>query len=446
MPVLQDVDKSERRSPARSMEARAAAALKALLRDLADRAPSNVAVRLWDGSVVPLSAEADGAPAATLVIRTPLALRAIARRPSLTSAFEVVAGGMIEIEGASPLEALRAFDYLGTVTFVRSLGARGFVRRLWPFLFVKGANAEGSFAYRGAGDDASEVRHHYDVSNAFYRLFLDERMVYSCAYFERPDATMDEAQRAKLDMSCRKMRLKPGARVLDIGCGWGALAIHAARHYGAQVVGITLAEEQHALAAERVREAGLEDRVSIELKDWRDLDGTEAFDAVVQIGMFEHVGRADHEPFLRAVRRLLKPDGVYLHHAITRRNVRLTWGQRQLGYAKVIDRYIFPGFELDHIGRTLADMERCRLEPLDVEGWRDHYARTCALWSERLWERREEAVAQVGEAVTRMWLLYLAMVTIGFERSNLAIFQTVATRRRVGPPPLPATRADLYAD
>ena len=432
----------------RSIDARALSSLRGLLSELAEAAPSNVAVRLWDGSTVSLRPEGSGEEAheAILAIHTPLALRAIARRPSLASAFEVAARGMVTLEGAPPLAAMRAFDYLGTVNFVRSLGARGLVRRLWPFLLVSGGAGDRTLAYAGTGDDASEVRHHYDVSNAFYRLFLDERMVYSCAYFERPGMTIDEAQRAKLDMSCRKLRLRPGGRLLDIGCGWGAMAIHAAREYGVEVLGITLAEEQHALAVERVREAGLSDRVRIELRDWRDLEESEAFDAVVQIGMFEHVGRNDHRPFLRAVRRLLKPDGVYLHHAITRRNVKLTRGQQRLGYAKVIDRYIFPGFELDHIGRTLADMEACRLEPLDVEGWRDHYARTCAAWSERLWSRREEAEAEVGADVTRMWLLYLAMVTIGFERSNLAIFQTVATRRRVGPPPLPATRGDLYAD
>ena len=420
---------------------RATRSFRALLEELARHVTADLSVRMWEGTEIPMGGvdPARGA-AVTLVVRDPAAIASIVRSPALTTLFEMAARGLIEAEGMSPLEASRVLDHIEVVDFVRSIGAAGLVRRLWPFLLVS-RRPTGALAFDGTGE-AEEVRHHYDVSNAFYRLFLDERMVYSCAWFEREDASLDEAQRAKLDMCCRKLRLRPGQRLLDIGCGWGALALHAAEHYGVEVVGITLAERQLELARERVAAAGLEHRISIELSDWRDVEGSEHFDAVVQVGMYEHVHAGDQTAFLATVHRLLKADGRYLHHAITTRPDRRSG--RPGPYMKVVNRYIFPGGTLDHIGKTLEAMERARFEVHDVEGWRRHYARTCAEWSERLWARREEAEAEVGADVTRTWLLYLAMVTIGFERSINGIFQTVATKRRKGEPAVPRSRADLY--
>ena len=422
------------------MSSRTVEALCHLLERFARDVDANAKAVLWDGSHVPLGKPRADGETLTIHIHSEEAVARLARRPALTTLFEIVATGGITIRGMSPLDAAENWDHLAVVRFARSLGPIGFARALWPFILRKPGSGS-ALAFNGKGD-AAEVRHHYDVSNDFYNLFLDERMVYSCGYFEASDATLDEAQRAKLDISCRKLRLKPDARVLDIGCGWGGFAIHAAQNYGARVVGITLAEEQYKLAVQRVRQARLEKQVEIRLADWRDLADDEAFDAVVQIGMYEHVGKADQAPFFRAIKQHLAPDGVYLHHAIVRR----FRGQRRgkSPYFQVIDRFVFPGTELDHIGQTIVTLENAGLEPHDTENWRWHYARTCRLWSERLWEQREEAATIAGDDVTRMWLLYLAMVTIAFERAVLGIHQTVCTHRKRGAPPIPATRADIY--
>ena len=424
-------------------EERALEALRALLADMARHVRANVEVRLWDGSLVPLGGRQDAREKpAIIVIRDPAAIARVVRKPSLVTLFEVAANGAVDVEGLSPLRAFRRWDHLEVVNYVRGLGARGLLARLWPFLLLPGTPGP-SAAFAGQGTRA-EVQHHYDVSNAFYRLFLDERMVYSCAWFEREDMTLDEAQAAKLETCCRKLRLQEGMRLLDIGCGWGALAIHAARHHGARVTGITLSEEQHALAVERVEQAGLADRIDIRLADWREVEGGERFDAVVQVGMFEHVAAKDQKDFLDTIYRLLVPGGRYLHHAITMHATKAT--RRHGPYRKVIDRYIFPGGQLDHIGQTLASIEKAKFEIHDVEGWRRHYARTCAEWHERLFARREEAVAEVGPVLTRTWLLYLAMVAVGFERNITCIFQTVATKRAHGEPDMPRSRADLYRE
>ena len=417
-----------------------AAALRTLLGRFAMAVDANAVAVLWDGTTVPLGTTNTGDAPLEIAIRSPAAVTRLVRRPSLATLFELVATGQIEVEGMSPLDAASHWDHIRVVRFARSLGPIGLIRSLWPFALGAGGRG-GALAFSGSGD-AAEVRHHYDVSNDFYRLFLDEGLVYSCAYFDDPRATLYDAQRAKLDISCRKLRLRPGQRILDIGCGWGGLAIHAAREYGVTVVGITLAEEQFALARERVAAAGLASQIDIRLADWRDLTAEDRFDRIVQIGMYEHVGRADQAAFLRTVHEHLVPDGVYLHHAIVRRH--RGNGRRKSPYMKVIDRFIFPGGELDHIGRSLEQLELAGFEPHDSENWRWHYALTCRRWSERLWARREEAIATVGEDVTRMWLLYLAMVTIGFERAVIGIHQTVCTPRRKGAPPIPPTRADLY--
>ena len=419
---------------------RAASALCALLRRFAEAVDANAVATLWDGTTVPLGISRSDDPPLEIAIHSASAVTRLVRRPSLMTLFELVATGQIEAKGMSPLDAATHWDHVRVVRFARSLGPVGLIRSLWPFL-VRRNGGRSTLAFRGSGD-AAEVRHHYDASNDFYRLFLDERMVYSCAYYDEPEASLDDAQRAKLELSCRKLRLQGGQRVLDIGCGWGAFAIHVAREYDVSVVGVTLAEEQFAFARQRVAEAGLADRIDIRLADWRDLSADERFDRIVQIGMYEHVGRKDQTDFLKAVHQRLTPDGIYLHHAIVRRHRGTI--RRKSPYMKVIDRFIFPGGELDNIGRSMKQLELAGFEPHDSENWRWHYARTCRAWSERLWARREAAKAIVGEDVTRMWLLYLALVTIGFERAVIGIHQTVCTPRRKGEPPVPATRADLY--
>ena len=253
----------------------------------------------------------------------------------------------------------------------------------------------------------------------------------------------DRAQTDKLEHICRKLRLKPGETLLDIGCGWGALLIYAAKHYGVVGRGVSLSEEQTKLARERIRAEGLEDRITIEIKSYLELD--ESFDKISSIGMFEAVGLANHDAYFTAVHRLLKPGGIYLHHSITRRQRR---NQRRTLHKgseyKALVKYIFPGGEVDTIGMTAGNLEAHGFEVHDIESLREHYARTTRLWAERLQARFAEAVAEVGEPKARLWLLYLTGVSISFERRTLQIFQTVVTRRTRSPSGLPPTRADLY--
>nr|WP_182087270.1 cyclopropane-fatty-acyl-phospholipid synthase family protein [Aureimonas sp. ME7] len=322
--------------------------------------------------------------------------------------------------------------------------------RLLPALWRtrKGA-ADTGLAQAGADAGASgstkqAIQYHYDVSNRFYELFLDKRMVYSCAYFDGWHGDIDKAQEDKLEMICRKLRLGAGDRFLDIGCGWGALLIHAASRHGVIGHGVTLSKAQFDLATRRVREAGLEDRVTIELKPFQELTGT--FDKIASIGMFEHVGFAHHDEYFGAVRKLLRPRGLYLHHAITRpakKNLK-TFHKGSREY-RAITRYIFPGGELDYIGHSLERLEAHRFEVHDVENWREHYGRTCRIWAERLHENFEAAAAEAGEPVARLWLLYLAGCALAFERGTVMINQTLVSKRDKGPSGLPPTRADLYA-
>ena len=271
-------------------------------------------------------------------------------------------------------------------------------------------------------------------------------MVYSCAYFRDWDADLATAQTAMLDLICRKLRLQPCERLLDIGCGWGALVIHAAERYGVTAHGVTLSQAQHDLARARVAERGLDDRVQIELRDYRTIEGR--YDKIASIGMYEHVGIDTYPDYFKKIRGLLGDDGIFLNHGITRRAKRERRAfRRPSASRRIILKYIFAGAELDHIGHTLEVMEAGGLEVHDVEGLRRHYARTCRLWYEALVANPDAAIGHVGPERYRMWLAYLAGVTIGFERGPLRIFQVVATKQRPdGKAPLPPTRADLYGE
>jgi cyclopropane-fatty-acyl-phospholipid synthase len=233
--------------------------------------------------------------------------------------------------------------------------------------------------------------------------------------------------------------------MLDIGCGWGGLVCHAAQHYGAQAHGVTLSQAQYDFAVAKVKRLGLEDRVTIELRDFRSLEGME-FDKIASIGMYEAIGLDNREGYFRQIRNLLRPRGIYLHHAIARpmkKNER-EFRKKRPEFAALVN-YIFPGGELDHIGGSTDSMERNGFEIHDTENWREHYGRTCRIWTERLYANRALAEAEVGAAKTRIWLLYLAGCALAFERGTVCIFQTVATKRMRGPSGLPLTRADLYA-
>jgi cyclopropane-fatty-acyl-phospholipid synthase len=288
--------------------------------------------------------------------------------------------------------------------------------------------------------DAEAIAHHYDVSNEFYALFLDPLMVYTCAYYRQPEGTLQQAQADKLDLVCRKLRLQPGERLLDIGCGWGSLVLWAARHYGAKAHGVTLSRAQAAFAAERIRHEGLEDRCVVEYRDVRDLPTTARYDKIAAVGVIEHVGIANYPAFFGQVRAMLEDGGLYLNHGITHE---FHW--RPTSQTEFLYRYVFPNGDLAGLTETLIEMERARWEILDVEGLRLHYARTCRHWVERLRARADEARALVGERVYRTWLLYLTCSAVAFEAGSIGLYQVLLRKHGDHTGSLaPSTREDLY--
>jgi cyclopropane-fatty-acyl-phospholipid synthase len=294
--------------------------------------------------------------------------------------------------------------------------------------------------------DRADISHHYDVGNGFYRLWLDERMVYSCAYFETGNEDIDSAQFAKLDHICRKLRLQPGERLLDIGCGWGALVLHAAQHYGVSAVGITLSEQQALLARERIAAAGLHDRVEVLLLDYRDLPqrfGEQSFDKVASIGMFEHVGLKNLPVYFSTAARMLRERGLMLNHGITSSDVasRPTGS----GAGDFIGRYVFPNGELPHLHLAIREIAGAGFEVYDVESLRPHYALTLAHWSRRLEQKLQEAAREVSERTLRIWRIYLAGCSHGFAQGWMNLYQILASRQlAAGATSLPLTRRWIY--
>ena len=291
--------------------------------------------------------------------------------------------------------------------------------------------------------DQEAIRFHYDFSNDFYRLWLDRRMVYSCAYFKTGEEDIDTAQEQKLDHICRKLRLKPGDRLLDIGCGWGALIVHAAQQYGVQATGVTLSEKQYIAAEQSIHAAGLEGRCRVLFQDYRDIPGEEAFDKISSVGMFEHVGLKNLPAYFGTVQRLLADGGIALNHGITA--VDAESREVGLGVGEFVDKYVFPNGELPHLSLVLKEMSDARLEVMDVETLRPHYARTLSLWSRRLEANLEAVRAHAGDKRTRIWRLYLAGCAHAFERNWVTIHQIVATKS-ADPVrnPLPWTRDYMY--
>ncbi len=294
--------------------------------------------------------------------------------------------------------------------------------------------------------DCADIRHHYDVGNEFYRLWLDHRMVYSCAYFETGAEDIDTAQCAKLDHICRKLRLQPGERLLDVGCGWGALVIHAVQHYGVSAVGITLSEQQALLARERIAAGNLQGRAEILLLDYRDLPqrfGERSFDKLASIGMFEHVGLNNLSVYFSTAARMLRDRGLMLNHGITSADV----GNRPIGSGagEFVGKYVFPNGELPHLHLAVREMSDAGLEVFDVESLRPHYALTLSHWSRRLEQRLKEAASEVSERTLRIWRVYLAGCSHGFARGWMNLYQILASRQAaVGPTELPLTRRWLY--
>ena len=310
-----------------------------------------------------------------------------------------------------------------------------------PGLLARAAQRIAHSHHHTRHSDREAIQYHYDVSNDFYAQWLDPAMVYSCAYFENGDETLEQAQQKKIDHILTKVRLQPGQTLLDIGCGWGALVMRAAQQFGARCVGITLSQHQHDLARERVRAAGLEDRVDIRLQDYRDVTGH--FDRITSVGMFEHVGLKHLNGYFRRIHDLLGPDGWALNHGITSTDP--GDGETRHGGGRFIDRYVFPDGELPHIATVLRAMQQGGLETLDVESLRRHYARTLQCWSQAFEARSDVLRAMVDEKRWRIWRIYLAGCQWAFEHDEISLYQVVCRRAGQHADTLPWSRRWMYA-
>ena len=366
-------------------------------------------------------------PRAVMSIHDPRVLHDLAR-PTLGALGEAFVNGHIDIDG----------DIIDVIASAERLAAAG------------GAPATARIATAMAAhtptQDRDDIKYHYDVGNEFYRLWLDDRMIYSCAYFRTGEETIHAAQHAKLDHVCRKLRLQPGERLLDIGCGWGGLILYAAQHYGVHAVGITLSDNQLALAKQRIAAAGLDGRVEALLLDYRDAPdrlGESSFDKVSSIGMFEHVGRKNFSVYFSVIRRLLRDRGLILNHSFTSSDIDgRTVGS---GVNDFIDKYVFPNNELPHLHEIIREMGAQTFEVYDVESLRPHYARTLALWSQRLEAQLAAARRTVPDKTLRVWRAYLAGTSLGFQRGWMNVYQVLASRQETeGPTKLPLTRAWMY--
>lgn len=410
----------------------AAPRLKSLLEQLLGD-PVPVRIRAWDGS----EAGPPGAP--VLVVRNRRALRRLLWKPGELGLVRAWVSGDLGIEGdlytalglLAGLIWERGDDARTLVQAVRDPEVRAAVRGLaklaGPYLPPPPPREEirkvrGHLHTRRT--DRKAISHHYDVGNDFYEIVLGPSMVYSCAYWATPDDTLEDAQRNKLELVCRKLGLKPGQRLLDVGCGWGSMAMHAAREHGVSVVGVTLSQEQAAYARKRVADEGLTDRVEIRVQDYRDVvDGP--YDAISSIGMAEHVGAERYLEYAGDLYALLKPGGRLLNHQIARRPQ-----QDETAYAvdTFIDAYVFPDGELAPIGTTVTQLERAGFEVRDVESLREHYALTLRRWVAGLEAEWERARHLTSPGRARVWRLYMAASALAFERNRIGINQVLAVR------------------
>ncbi len=414
--------------------------------------PRDVAVRLWDGTRWPSDATDD--IAATIVLNHPGALRRVFLPPTELNIGEAYVRGEFDIEGE--IEAALALNDTAMAaprTPVETLALARALRRL-PETADTPTEGRGAARLRGILHsrmrDRDAIRFHYDVSNDFYALWLDAKLTYSCAYFETGDEDLDAAQAAKFAHICRKLRLRPGERLLDIGCGWGGLVRYAAEHYGVEATGVTLSIRQAEWARARIAASGLTDRVRILLRDYRDLSPDQPYDKIASVGMFEHVGRPRLPEYFATAHRLLKEGGLFLNHGIAAQHDFLPAPLRVVERAKqrkisFVWNYVFPDGELVPISEALGEAERAGWEVRDVESLREHYARTLRMWGARLAAHEGEAKRLVGEEAYRVWRLYMAGAAYSFAHERISIYQSLLAKPdAAGDAHLPWSRADIY--
>lgn len=380
-----------------------------------------VAVVLPDGARVPLSPQ----PEVDIIARTWAGMKALAS-PAMGRLARAYVHDDVDFTGSARRALAIAESMVGDIA---QTGASARNRLV-------------SFKHRLRSNRAN-IAHHYDVSNAFYRMWLDSRLVYSCAYFRTPDDSLDDAQAQKLDHICRKLRLAEGERFLDIGCGWGALIFWAAQHYGVQATGITLSRNQCEHVRAQIAALGLTGRVRVELLDYEDLPDDESFDKIASVGMFEHVGPRNYDRYFGKIRRVLAPGGFVLNHGITHNAL----SRRSLGsgIGEFVEEYVFPGGELAHVARVVEGLAAQGLEVVDGEALREHYAKTLWHWVDRLEANAEAARREVGEEKFRVWRIYMAGSAHAFDRGWLSLWQLLAGKPLAdGRLPHPLTREYMY--
>lgn len=400
-------------------------------------APLPIGIRAWDGSV---AGPQDGT---VLVIRSRDALRRLVWRPDELGLARAYVSGELDVEG----------DLAVGLSQIWGLVRRGVTRRprvvevakLALRLKVIGPNPdapEEEARLRGAlhtkSRDRDAISHHYDLSNDFYRLVLDPSMAYSCAYFTSDEDSLAQAQHNKLDLVCRKLDLRPGMRLLDVGCGWGSMIIHAAKHYGVHATGVTISAQQREHVLGRIEAEGLRGRVEVRLQDYREVRD-EPFDAISTIEMGEHVGERNYPEYASALHRLLKPEGRLLLQQMSR-------GRNAPGGGAFIESYVAPDMHMRPVSQTTAFLEAAGLEIRDVHALREHYVWTVRAWAHTLEDRWDEVVALVGEGQARVWRLYLAGGALTFEEGRMGVDQILAVRRSEnGRSGMPRVRRELVA-
>ena len=413
-------------------------------------------VRFWDGTV---DRGASPNPPYTLVLNRPAALRRMLLPPNELSIVESYISGDVDIDGN-----MEAASNLGEEIGGR-LRSPLAIAKLVRLVVALPGQSEDDLAdtrfpehARKLGPrhtpmrDAAAIQFHYDVGNSFYKLWLDRRMVYSCAYFRTPEDSLETAQVAKLDLICRKLRLEPGERLLDIGCGWGGLIMHAAEHYGVDATGITLSENQAAFARERIEKAGLGDRCRVAIRDYRTLTERDSYDKIASVGMVEHVGLSHLPVYFASAYRALKPGGLFMNHGIVSMSEARPRSVGERVFRKFwradafIDKYVFPDGKLTATDDVIAAAEGSGFEVRDVESLREHYAMTLRHWVASLEQKQDEATTIVSKHTYRVWRLYMSASANAFTKAAINVLQTLLAKPDArGHSNIPLTRDDLYA-